>query len=76
MQENTEKQTNVPITKHINVHFMNVSRDSSVCIATDYGLDDRIIRVRFQAGAGNFSLHHRVKNGSGAHPASYPMGFG
>jgi len=23
---------------------------------------------------GNFSLHHRVQNGSGAHPASYPMG--
>jgi hypothetical protein len=28
----------------------------------------------FQAGAGNFSLNHRVKNVSGAHPASYPMG--
>jgi hypothetical protein len=25
-------------------------------------------------GAGNFSLHHRVQNGSGAHSASYPMG--
>jgi hypothetical protein len=24
--------------------------------------------------AGNFSLHHRVQTGSGAHPASYPMG--
>jgi hypothetical protein len=22
----------------------------------------------------NFSLHHRVQTGSGAHPASYPMG--
>jgi len=22
---------------------------------------------------GNFSLHHRVQNGSGAHPASYPL---
>jgi hypothetical protein len=30
-------------------------------------------RVRFPAGAGNFSLHQRVQNGSGAHPASYPM---
>jgi hypothetical protein len=30
--------------------------------------------VRFPAGAGNFSLHHRVQNGSGAHSASYPMG--
>jgi hypothetical protein len=28
--------------------------------------------VRFPAGAGNFSLHHRVQNGSGAYPASYP----
>jgi len=25
-------------------------------------------------GAGNFSLHHCVQNGSGVHPASYPMG--
>jgi len=25
------------------------------------------------AEAGNFSLYHRVQNGSGAHPASYPM---
>jgi hypothetical protein len=50
------------------------SRDSSVGIALGYGLDDRGSRVRFPAGAGNFSLHHRVHNGSGAHPASYPMG--
>jgi hypothetical protein len=50
------------------------SRDSSVGIALGYGLDDRGARVRFSTGAGNFSLHHRVQNGSGAHPASYPMG--
>jgi hypothetical protein len=25
-------------------------------------------------GAGNFSLHHRVQNGSAAHPPSYTMG--
>jgi hypothetical protein len=37
------------------------------------GLDDRGSRVRFPARAGNFSLHHRVQNGSGAHPAPYPM---
>jgi len=37
-------------------------------------LDDRGSRVRFPAGAGNFSLNYRVQNGSGAHPASYPMG--
>jgi hypothetical protein len=47
------------------------SRDSSVGIAADYGLDDRMIGVRIPVGAGNFSLHHRVQNGSGAHPASY-----
>jgi hypothetical protein len=50
------------------------SRDSSVGIARGYGLDDRRSRVRVPAGAGNFSLHHRVQIGSGAHPASYPMG--
>jgi hypothetical protein len=47
------------------------SRDSSVGIALDYGLDDRGSRVRFPAG--NFSVRHRVQNGSGAHPA-YLMG--
>jgi hypothetical protein len=54
----------------------NKSRDSSVGIALGYGLDDWGSRVRFLAGVGNFSLHHRVQNGSGAHPASYPMGTG
>jgi hypothetical protein len=50
------------------------SRDSSVGIALGYGLDDRGSRVRLPAGAGNSSLHHRVQNGSGAHPVSHPMG--
>jgi hypothetical protein len=50
------------------------SSDSSVGIALGYGLDDRDSRVRFPAGAGNFSLHRCVQNGSGTHPASYPMG--
>jgi hypothetical protein len=50
------------------------SRDSSVGIALAYGLDDWGSRIRLPAGAGNFSLHHRVQNGSGAHSASYPMG--
>jgi hypothetical protein len=48
-----------------------VCRDSSVGTALGYGLDDRGSRLRFPAGAGNFSLHHRVQNGSGVHPASY-----
>jgi hypothetical protein len=29
--------------------------------------------VRVPAGVGNFSLHHDVPTGSGAHPDSYPM---
>jgi hypothetical protein len=47
---------------------------SIVGIASDYGLDDRMIRIRFPSSARNSSLHHRVQIGSGAHPASYPMG--
>jgi hypothetical protein len=54
--------------------IINYSRDSSVGIALGYGLDHRGCRVRFPAGAGNFSLHHPVQTGSGARPASYPMG--
>jgi hypothetical protein len=50
------------------------SRDSSVSTALCYGLDDRGSTFRFPAGAGNVSLHYRVPNDSGAHPASYPMG--
>jgi hypothetical protein len=50
--------------------------DSSVCIAADYGLDDWMIGVWFLAGVWNFSLRHCVQTGSGAHPASCPMGIG
>jgi hypothetical protein len=42
-----------------------LSHTSSVVIALGYGLDDRDSRVRVPAGAGNFSLNHRVQNGSG-----------
>jgi hypothetical protein len=49
-----------------------VSRDSSGGIALGYPLDDWGSRIRFPAGAGNFSHHHRVQNGSGANSASYP----
>jgi hypothetical protein len=58
----------------LNSLFDLKSRDSSIGIALGYGLDDWGSKVRFSAGAGNFSLHHRVQNFSGAHPASYPMG--
>jgi hypothetical protein len=52
-----------------------VSRDSSVGIATAYGLDDRGAGVRVPVGS-EFSLLYIVCTGSGAHPASYPMGTG
>jgi hypothetical protein len=41
-------------------------------ITLGYGLDDRWFESR--QGLGNFSLHHRVQTGSGAHPTSYPVG--
>jgi hypothetical protein len=44
-------------------------------IAPGYELDGRGSRVRFSTGAGNFSLHHRLQNGSGVHPGSCPMGI-
>jgi hypothetical protein len=50
------------------------SCDGPVGIALGYELDDTGSRVRFPAGAGNFSLHHRVQTGSGARPTSYAMG--
>jgi hypothetical protein len=42
---------------------------------SDYGLDDRAIEVRSPTGA-DFSSSSCVQTGSGAHPASYPMGTG
>jgi hypothetical protein len=56
----------------MNPLFPHSLRSTKSEIGSDY--IDRGSRVRFLAGAGNFPLHHRVQNGSGAHPASYPMG--
>jgi hypothetical protein len=42
----------------------------------DYGLDDRAIEVRSPTGAEDFFSSPCVQTGSGAHPASYPMGTG
>jgi hypothetical protein len=72
--QNDERYCN---TSHLYISYSsnnNKSRDSLVGIALGYGLDDRGSRVRFPEGDRNFSLHHRVQNGSGAHPASYPRG--
>jgi hypothetical protein len=41
---------------------------------SDYGLDDRAIEVRSPTGAEDFYSNPCVQTGSGAHPASYPMG--
>jgi hypothetical protein len=49
---------------------------SSGSIVSDYGLDDRAIGVRSPVGAKGFSSILCVQTGSGAHPASSPMGTG
>jgi hypothetical protein len=46
----------------------NRSGGSSVCIVT--------ARVRFPAGARDYSHLHSVHTGSGAQPASHPVGTG
>jgi hypothetical protein len=52
------------------------SRVSSGRIVSDYELDDRAIGVRSPAGAEDFSSSLCVQTGSGAYPASCPMGTG
>jgi hypothetical protein len=53
-----------------------MSRGSSGGIVSDYGIHDPAIDVRFPTGAEDFSSSLCVQAGSGAHPASYPMGTG
>jgi hypothetical protein len=48
----------------ISLHFIE-SRDSSVGIATGYGLDDRVGQ--------EFSLLHVIQTYPGAQPSSYPI---
>jgi hypothetical protein len=55
-------------------YFKEQEPGSSVSIVSGYGLDDRAIEVRSPTGAKNFSCSLCVQTGSGAHPASYPMG--
>jgi hypothetical protein len=43
---------------------------------SDYGLDDRAIGARSLAAAKDFSSNPCVQTGSGAHPASCPLGTG
>jgi hypothetical protein len=51
------------------------SRDSSVGIATGYGLDNRGVGIRVP-GEQEFSLLHAVQTGTGNHPTSYPKDNG
>jgi hypothetical protein len=43
---------------------------------SDYGLDDRAIKVRYPAEEKDFSSSPCVQTGSGAHPASCTTGTG
>jgi hypothetical protein len=49
---------------------------SSVSVVYDYVLEDRAIGVRSTAEAKDISSSLCVQTGSGAHPASCPMGTG
>jgi hypothetical protein len=53
-----------------------MSHGSSCSIVSDYRLDDREIEVRSPTGAEDFSSSPCVQTGSGANPASYPVGTG
>jgi hypothetical protein len=57
-------------------HILLGSWVSSGSIVSDYGLDDWAIGVLSPAGAEDFSSSLCVQTGSGAHPASCPMGTG
>jgi hypothetical protein len=52
------------------------SRDSSVGIATGYGLGDQGDGSFESRWSQEFSLLHIVQTGSGVHPTSYKMGTG
>jgi hypothetical protein len=58
------------------VRLCSTEPGSSGSIVSDYGLDDRAIEVRSPAGAEDFSYNVCFQTGSGAHPASCPMGTG
>jgi hypothetical protein len=49
---------------------------SSISIVSCYGLDDRVLQVRFPEEAEDFSFSLCIRTGSGARPASCTMGTG
>jgi hypothetical protein len=64
----------MPVFNYINVlihAFKPMNWDSWVSKLIEYRQNESgLILGRVK----NFSLHHRIQTGSGAHPASYPMG--
>jgi hypothetical protein len=58
------------------LQFKSRSRDSSVGIATGYGLDDQGEQEFESRYSKKFLLLHIVQTGSGVHPTSYKMGTG
>jgi hypothetical protein len=71
--ETVKIQTYLTVMIKINILFITVrSLDSSVGVATSYGLDDRGGRSLSPGMVKHFL--HVVHTGSGVHPTSYPMG--
>jgi hypothetical protein len=75
-EHHTRRREN--LKSHMIKYSLNqsMSRVSSGSIVSDYGLDDRGIGVGSPAGAKGFSSNFCVQTGSGAHPASCPVGTG
>jgi hypothetical protein len=72
---NSHLHTPRPISNiHFNIILSHSSSSPNWSLSLGSGLWAGYSRVAVPAGTGNFSLHHRVQNGSGARPASYPMG--
>jgi hypothetical protein len=77
MQSNNERIWNIPLFGFLHlVNFFIRFLTTGVGIAQRYsaGLPAGWSGFHVPTGARNFSLHHRVQTGPGAHSASYPMG--
>jgi hypothetical protein len=61
---------------HVDFCFQHIPSEGGAWIPQWYsaGLRAGWSGVWVPVGAGNFSPHHRVQTGSGAHPSSYPTG--
>jgi hypothetical protein len=47
---------------------------ATLCTADKFSMILQCFISQLEEVTGNFSLRHRLQNGSGAHPASYAMG--